>query len=39
MDQKIIEKTIDFVKSNLEKNDASHDFSHIERVWKLAKTI
>jgi len=39
MQNKIINQTIAYVKESLEKNDASHDFSHIERVWKLAKTI
>jgi len=35
----IINKTIDFVKSELTKNDAGHDWWHIYRVWNLAKTI
>eukprot|EP01098_Paradermamoeba_levis_P000465 TRINITY_DN10468_c0_g1_i1.p1 TRINITY_DN10468_c0_g1~~TRINITY_DN10468_c0_g1_i1.p1 ORF type:complete len:119 (-),score=25.66 TRINITY_DN10468_c0_g1_i1:225-542(-) len=35
----IILKTIHFVKEELAGNDASHDWSHIERVWKTAKTI
>eukprot|EP01117_Protostelium_nocturnum_P005855 TRINITY_DN2111_c0_g1_i4.p1 TRINITY_DN2111_c0_g1~~TRINITY_DN2111_c0_g1_i4.p1 ORF type:complete len:229 (+),score=72.06 TRINITY_DN2111_c0_g1_i4:222-908(+) len=36
---KIINSTIQFVKEQLEGNDASHDWQHIERVWKLSKTI
>lgn len=35
----IIQNTIEFVKKELEGNDGSHDFWHIERVWKLAKEI
>eukprot|EP00026_Physarum_polycephalum_P015756 Phypoly_transcript_16516.p1 GENE.Phypoly_transcript_16516~~Phypoly_transcript_16516.p1 ORF type:complete len:222 (+),score=41.14 Phypoly_transcript_16516:193-858(+) len=35
----IIEVTVDFVKKELEGNDASHDYWHIERVWKLAREI
>jgi uncharacterized protein len=35
----IINKTIEFVKSELTKNDAGHDWWHIYRVWNLAKTI
>jgi len=40
MNQKeIINKVIDFVKSELTKNDTGHDWWHIYRVWNLAKTI
>ncbi|KAL6068131.1 HD domain-containing protein [Balamuthia mandrillaris] len=35
----LIERTKEFVRAELEGNDASHDFYHIERVWKLAKTL
>jgi HD superfamily phosphodiesterase len=35
----LINQTIDFVKSELTKNDAGHDWWHIYRVWNLAKTI
>lgn len=34
-----IEKTIDFVKKELQNAEAGHDWWHIERVWKTAKTI
>lgn len=27
------------VKGELQGNDASHDWNHIERVWNLTKTI
>lgn len=40
MDQeKIIERTVDFVKSNIKNVDSGHDWWHIYRVWKLAKYI
>lgn len=32
----LIEKTIEFVKHQFQQNDASHDFSHIERVTNIA---
>ncbi len=35
----LIEKTIDFVKLQLNNAEAGHDWFHIERVWKLAKII
>mmetsp|Transcript_1582 Transcript_1582/g.2093 ORF Transcript_1582/g.2093 Transcript_1582/m.2093 type:complete len:221 (+) Transcript_1582:44-706(+) len=35
----IIQNTIEFVKKELAGNDASHDWFHIERVWKLSKTL
>lgn len=34
-----IEKTIDFVKKELQNAEAGHDWWHIERVWKTSKTI
>jgi len=37
--QSPIEKTIDFVKQELKHAEAGHDWWHIERVWKSAKTI
>lgn len=33
----IIEATIAFVKSTLDGMDGSHDYFHIERVYKVAK--
>jgi len=39
MENNIITKTIEFVKAELQGNDASHDWHHIERVWKIARTI
>ena len=38
-DQEIIEKTVVFVKSELQNAEGGHDWWHIERVWKNAKTI
>ena len=38
-DQEIIEKTIDFVKQELQTAEGGHDWWHIERVWKIALTI
>lgn len=35
----IIKNTIHFVKNQLEGAEAGHDWFHIERVWKLSKTI
>ena len=35
----IIKKTIEFVKKSLSRNDASHDYSHIQRVHALADNI
>ncbi|MDK2850116.1 MAG: uncharacterized protein PWR32_783 [Candidatus Woesearchaeota archaeon] len=37
--EEIINKTIEFVKEQLKKVDASHDWWHVYRVWKLAKEI
>jgi uncharacterized protein len=38
-EQEIIEKTVAFVKSELQHAEGGHDWWHIERVWKNAKTI
>lgn len=38
-DQEIIEKTIDFVKQELQTAEGGHDWWHIERVRKIALTI
>jgi len=35
----IIDKTIDFVKKELEGDSSGHDWWHVYRVWKIAKTI
>lgn len=35
----IIENTIAFVKEQLDGAEAGHDWFHVERVWKLSKTI
>lgn len=37
--QEIIEKTLAFVKSELKNAEGGHDWFHIERVWKNARTI
>lgn len=37
--QGIIEKTIDFVKHNLEDAEGGHDWWHVYRVWKMAIQI
>lgn len=37
--QLLIEKTIEFVKQELQHAEAGHDWWHIERVWKSAKAI
>ena len=37
--QSAIEKTIEFVKQELQYAEAGHDWWHIERVWKSAKAI
>ena len=40
MDKKeIIKHTIDFVKKELANTEGGHDWFHIERVWRTAKTI
>ena len=38
-DQEIIEKTVEFVKSELRNAEGGHDWFHIERVWKNARSI
>jgi len=38
-DQEIIEKSIDFVKQELQTAEGGHDWWHIERVWKIALTV
>lgn len=35
----IIQKTIEYVKATLAEAEGGHDWWHIERVWKLSKTI
>ncbi|MBW6451601.1 MAG: HD domain-containing protein [DPANN group archaeon] len=37
--QKIINKTIDFVKETLQDTESGHDWWHTYRVWKLSKHI
>eukprot|EP00943_MAST-04B_sp_MAST-4B-sp1_P009291 g9291.t1 len=37
--ESILADTQDFVRQSLEGNDASHDYAHIERVYKLATNI
>ncbi len=37
--QEIISSTVDYVKSELIRAEGGHDWWHIERVWKLSKTI
>ena len=37
--QNLIETTINFVKKELQNAESGHDWFHIERVWKTAKTI
>jgi uncharacterized protein len=37
--QLLIENTINFVKETLQGAEAGHDWFHVERVWKTAKTI
>ncbi len=39
LEEETIAKTASFVRSELQEAEAGHDFSHIERVWKTAKTI
>lgn len=39
MENQLIEKTISFVKEQLQDAEAGHDWFHIERVYKLALTI
>ncbi len=37
--ESIIRNTIDYVKETLHNAEGGHDWWHIERVWKLAKSI
>ncbi|MGB1295302.1 MAG: HD domain-containing protein [Flavobacteriales bacterium] len=37
--QDLLQKTIQFVQKELQGNESGHDWFHIERVWKLSKTI
>ena len=37
--EQLIEKTVDYVKRNMENGEVGHDWSHVERVWKMAKRI
>lgn len=39
MNNSVISQTVKFVKTSLKKNDAGHDWFHIERVWRMAKRI
>lgn len=39
MMQSVIQNTIIFVKDQLKNAEAGHNWSHIERVWKLSKKI
>lgn len=38
-DTRLIDITVTFVKNQLAHAEGGHDWHHIERVWKLAKTI
>jgi uncharacterized protein len=38
-DQEIIDKTVAFVKFELQNAEGGHDWFQIERVWKNAKAI
>ncbi|CAI5732812.1 unnamed protein product [Hyaloperonospora brassicae] len=35
----LVQRTAAFVKQQLQSNDASHDWSHIQRVWTLAQSL
>ena len=37
--EQIVEKTVVFVKETLDGAEGGHDWSHIERVWKLSRHI
>lgn len=37
--QKLIEKTVTFVREKLEGEGSGHDWWHIDRVWRLAKRL
>ena len=38
-DEKVIEKTVEFVKETLANAEGGHDWFHIYRVWKLARNV
>ena len=38
-DEEIIAKTAAFVRSSLKNAEGGHDWWHVERVWKNARTI
>ncbi|RLN49500.1 hypothetical protein BBJ28_00016024 [Nothophytophthora sp. Chile5] len=35
----LVQRTAAFVEQQLQSNDASHDWRHIERVWTVARTL
>ncbi|DAZ95180.1 TPA: hypothetical protein N0F65_012434 [Lagenidium giganteum] len=35
----LVDQTAEFVREQLKSNDASHDWSHIERVWTIARRL
>ncbi len=37
--EQLIEKTVEYVKRSMENGEVGHDWSHVERVWKMAKRI
>lgn len=39
MRQQLIERTVQFVKEQLDGDSSGHDWFHIERVWATAKSI
>lgn len=39
MSTTLIEQTVGFVKQSMSANDSGHNWFHIERVWKTARTI
>lgn len=39
MSEKLIENCLKYVQQELKNAEAGHDWFHVERVWKLAKTI
>ncbi|RHY05163.1 hypothetical protein DYB28_008789 [Aphanomyces astaci] len=38
-DDIVIQNTVEYVRGMLASNDASHDWNHIERVWRLSVRI
>ncbi len=38
-EREIIEQVVDYVKEKLQGAEAGHDWFHVERVWKLSRTI